>query len=70
VSIKKDLPKWITIKCYENIVAGRLKAGIEEQEWTFIAKQRLGKEVPSEMNKHATIEELPFICNGEVNTSL
>jgi hypothetical protein len=36
----------------------------------FIAKQRLGKEVSAEMKTHATIEELPFLCNGEVNTSI
>jgi hypothetical protein len=33
-------------------------------EYTFI-----GKEVPAEMNTHATIE-LPFLCNGEINTTL
>jgi hypothetical protein len=29
--------------------------------------QRLGKEVPLEMKTHATIEELQFLCNGEIN---
>jgi hypothetical protein len=35
----------------------------------FIARQRLRKDIPAEMNTHATIE-LPFLCNGEVNTSI
>jgi hypothetical protein len=34
-----------------------------------IARQLLGKHVPAEMKTHATIE-LPFLCNGEVNTPL
>jgi hypothetical protein len=34
----------------------------------FIARQRLGKEVPAEKNTQATKRELPFLCNGEVNT--
>jgi hypothetical protein len=29
-----------------------------------------GKQVTAEMCMHATIEELPFLCNGEVNTSV
>jgi hypothetical protein len=37
---------------------------------TFVATQRLSEQVPSEMNTHATIEELPFLCDGEVNTPL
>jgi hypothetical protein len=28
------------------------------------------KQVPAEMYTHATIEELPFLCNGEVDTPL
>jgi hypothetical protein len=39
-------------------------------EYTYIARQRLGKQVPAEMNTHATIEGLPFLCNGEMNTSI
>jgi hypothetical protein len=39
-----------------------------EPEETFIARQRFGKQVPAEMNTHTTIEELPFLCNGEGNT--
>jgi hypothetical protein len=31
---------------------------------------RLGKEVPTEMNTQATIEEVQFQCNGEVNIPL
>jgi hypothetical protein len=38
----------------------RLKAGIAKPEYMFIARQRLGKQVPEEMNMHATIE-LPFL---------
>jgi hypothetical protein len=33
----------------------------------FTARQRLGKQVPVEMKTHATIEELHFLCNGEIN---
>jgi hypothetical protein len=51
------------------IVTRRLKAGIAEPEYTFIARKRLGKQVPAEMNMHATVE-LPFLCSGEVNTPL
>jgi hypothetical protein len=29
-----------------------------------------GKQVPAEMYTHETIEELPFLCNGKVNTLL
>jgi hypothetical protein len=31
-----------------------------EPEETFIAMQRLGKHIPAEMNRHATIERLVF----------
>jgi hypothetical protein len=41
-----------------------------EPEQTLIARQRLGKHIPETMNKHATIEGLQFLCNGEVNTPL
>jgi hypothetical protein len=41
-----------------------------EPEQTFIARQRLGKQVPAEINTHATIEELLFSYNGDVNTPL
>jgi hypothetical protein len=30
----------------------------------------LSKQVPMEMTMHATIKDLPFLCNGEVNTPL
>jgi hypothetical protein len=36
----------------------------------FISRQRLGKQTPAEINTHSTIEELPFLCIGEVNTPL
>jgi hypothetical protein len=36
----------------------------------FIARQWLGKQVPAEMNMHATTEELSFLCNCEVNISI
>jgi hypothetical protein len=29
-----------------------------------------GKQVPAEMYTHTTIEELQFLCNGELNTYL
>jgi hypothetical protein len=29
-----------------------------------------GKQVPAEMYTHAKTEELPLLCNSEVNTSL
>jgi hypothetical protein len=35
-----------------------------------VARQLLRKQIPAEMNTHATIEELPFLCNSEVNTRL
>jgi hypothetical protein len=42
-----------------------------ELEQTSIAMQGLGKHIPSETNKHATIEGQTFLCNGEVkHTSL
>jgi hypothetical protein len=40
------------------IVTWRLKAGIAEPKWTFIARQRLGKQAPTATNKQATIEAL------------
>jgi hypothetical protein len=51
-------------------VTGRLKAGIAELEQTFIARQRLVKQLPAQMNKNTTTEKLLFLCNGELNTSL
>jgi hypothetical protein len=33
----------------------------------FNGRQRFGKQVPSEMNTHATTEEPPFLRNGEVH---
>jgi hypothetical protein len=47
-----------------------MKAGIAEPERTFIARQRLGKQFPAEMNMYSTMEELPFLCNGGVNMPL
>jgi hypothetical protein len=41
-----------------------------ESRNNFIARQRMGKQVPAEMNMHATVEEVPFLCSGEVNTAL
>jgi hypothetical protein len=35
-----------------------------------IARQRLCKHIPTATNMQATIEELQFLCNGEVNTPL
>jgi hypothetical protein len=51
-------------------VTCHLKAITEKPEQTFIAGQRLGKQVPAEMNTHATIEELPLLCNSEINAPL
>jgi hypothetical protein len=50
----------------------RLKSEIVEpqQTYEYIAKQRLGKHIPSATNTQATIKVLPFLCNGEVNTPL
>jgi hypothetical protein len=53
-----------------HIAIWRLKAGIAEPEWTFIPKQWLRKQVSAEINTHTTIEELPFLCNGEVNITI
>jgi hypothetical protein len=39
-------------------------------ERVFIARQRLDKEVRVKMNTQETIEKLPFLCNGKVNTPL
>jgi hypothetical protein len=36
----------------------------------IIARQRLGKHIPAVTNEHATIEKLPFLCNGAVNTTI
>jgi hypothetical protein len=54
---------------YYCIVTGRLKTGIEEPEWTFIARQRFGKQALAEMNTHAA-KELHFLSNGEVKAPL
>jgi hypothetical protein len=48
----------------------RLKAGIVEPEQTSITTQRLVKHIPAATNTQATIEELPLLLNGEVNTPL
>jgi hypothetical protein len=34
----------------------------------FIARQRLGKRIQAATNTEATIESLPLLCNGAVNT--
>jgi hypothetical protein len=41
-----------------------------EPEQTSIAKQRLGNQIATATNTQATIEKLPFLCNGEVNIPL
>jgi hypothetical protein len=41
-----------------------------EPEQTSIARQQLSKNIPAATNKHAITESLPFLCNGEVNTSV
>jgi hypothetical protein len=46
------------------------EAGIAEPEKTYIARQRLGKQFPAEMNTQSTIEKPLFLCNGEVITPL
>jgi hypothetical protein len=38
--------------------------------WKLVARQLVGKHIPAEMNTQATIEELPFLRNGEVNIPL
>jgi hypothetical protein len=38
------------------IVTWRPKAGIVKSEWTFIARERLGKHIPVATNTQATIE--------------
>jgi hypothetical protein len=53
-----------------NNVTWPLKAGIVEPEQTSIARQRLSKHIPAATNTQAAIEELPFLCNGEVNMTL
>jgi hypothetical protein len=40
------------------VVTWRLKSGIVESEYTFITRQRLGKQVPAATYTHATIEVL------------
>jgi hypothetical protein len=47
-----------------------MKVEIVESEQTSIATQQLGKHIPAATITQATIEELPFLCNGEVNTPL
>jgi hypothetical protein len=51
-----------------HIVTWGLKAGIVELQQTFIVRQHLGKHILAATNTYATIEELLFLCNGEVNT--
>jgi hypothetical protein len=58
------------IRFYEVNVTFRLKAGTEEPEQTSIDRQGLDKHIPAATNMQATIEELPFLCNGEVGTPL
>jgi hypothetical protein len=53
-----------------HIVTWRLKAGVVEPEQTTTAVQRLGKHIPSATNMQETIEQLPFLRDGDVNTSL
>jgi hypothetical protein len=52
------------------IRGGRLNAEIVKPEQTSIARQRLDEHIPAATNTQAAIEELPFLCNGEVNTSV
>jgi ribosomal protein L30/L7E len=52
------------------IVTWRLKVGIAESEKTSIARQQLGKHIPAAKKAQSTIEEMPFLSNGEVNTFL
>jgi hypothetical protein len=33
-------------------------------------RKRLGKHIPAATNTQEIIEELPFLCNGEVDTPL
>jgi hypothetical protein len=54
---------------YFSIVTWRLKAGIVEPEQMSIARQGLGEQISVEMKSHAALEQ-PFLCNGEVNTSI
>jgi hypothetical protein len=46
------------------------KAGIVEAEETSIAREWLGKHIPTAMNTQAPTEELLFLCNSEVDTPL
>jgi hypothetical protein len=57
-------------RVYEYIVSRRPKTGIVESEEMCILGQRLGKHIPAAPNTQATIEELSFLCNGEVNMPL
>jgi hypothetical protein len=41
-----------------------------EPEQTTIVRQQLGKHIPAATNTQATIEELQFLSNGVVNTSV
>jgi hypothetical protein len=50
-----------------DIMTWRLKTEIVEPEQTTFAKQRLGKIFPAATTAQVTIEELPFLCNSEVN---
>jgi hypothetical protein len=60
---------WIlNIKIFKNVVTWSLKTGTAEPEQMFIVRQGVGKHVPAEMNTQATLEELLFLCNGELNT--
>jgi hypothetical protein len=44
------------------------KPGIVKWEYTFVARQRLGKHIPAATNKQATIEQLPLLCNDAGNS--
>jgi hypothetical protein len=40
------------------------------ESWNSLLLGNSNKQVPAEMYMHATIEELPFLCSGEVNMPL
>jgi hypothetical protein len=53
---------------YIYILTWRPKAGIVKSEETSIARQLLGIHIPAATNTQATIELVPLLCNGAVNT--
>jgi hypothetical protein len=67
---EEDLYSTFVLFIYVQTANQCLRAGIVKPHWKFIAEQRLGKHVNVKMNTQATVAELPFLCNSEINARL